>query len=403
MLLLSTQVASCKVFFILSIMTVATIIRRLPRTQKETLLLLIALFYTIICCSLVHSFSSFGGRKAARKTQRRASSFFHQCSTAPLMALSTAVDNDEQEKQKQYLPVAIVDAMPEPLPANLKNFYYLLRHGQSTSNVAGVISSNAAELAYTEKHGLTELGRKQGKISANALLVEIKKNIQMKQDEANDELSSSNADTTERIVFVSSPFARARQTAEMCLQGLLELDQDLPAAMDVSEEEECLVDQECNLFQFPEATAATDPADDNFLIRDKLQERYFGKLDGEALYTYSYVWPLDKNNVTHTAFGVESVAAVCHRFRSLIADDLETLYENSHIVLVSHADVLQIAQLYAVSADECTAGSFSSFRFANGEVRPLRVGCDSALPEEAPLEAPVRCLRKIQQQQQQQK
>ena len=177
---LSMQVVSCKVFFILSIMTVATIIRGLPRTQKETLLLLIALFYTIICCSLVHSFSSFGGRKAARKTQRRASSFFHQCSTAPLMALSTAVDNDEQEKQKQYLPVAIVDAMPEPLPANLKNFYYLLRHGQSTSNVAGVISSNAAELAYTEKHGLTELGRKQGKISANALLAEIKKNIQMK-------------------------------------------------------------------------------------------------------------------------------------------------------------------------------------------------------------------------------
>ena len=79
------------------------------------------------------------------------------------------------------------------------------------------------------------------------------------------------------------------------------------------------------------------------------------------------VWPLDRFNVTHTAFDAESVAAVCKRIRQCILNLEEKYYNNDnkhHIVLTSHADVLQITQLYA--AEATNVGEFSSYRFTNG-------------------------------------
>lgn len=229
--------------------------------------------------------------------------------------------------------------MPEPLPSNLKNHYYLLRHGQSTANVAGIISS-ARTLAYSEKHGLTELGYAQGKSSSRQLI----------------SLLREQAKPGEKVVFLSSPFARARQTAQACLDGL----------------EECMDElQEMGL----EVTRV-------FQLDDRLMERYFGRLDNEAIYTYAYVWPVDRYNVTHTAFDVESVAAVATRLRRVV-EDQESRFENTHIVWTSHADVLQIAQMYA--ADYENVGSFSSFRFSNGEVRAMKQTKES-LSEPVPLQ-----------------
>lgn len=236
--------------------------------------------------------------------------------------------------------VEIVSEMPPPLPTDLKNHYYLLRHGQSTANVAGIISS-ARSLAYSEKHGLTEVGYQQGKSSAEQLVSLIKQ-----QSKPGD-----------KIVFVSSPFARALQTAKACVDGLEEsflheLDElDLELSTDIQ-------------------------------MEDRLMERYFGRLDGEAIYTYAYVWPVDKFNTTHTAFDTESVAAVATRLNRIV-EDQESKFSNAHIVWTSHADVLQIAQLYA--ADYDNVGSFSSFRFGNGEVRALKHGTDT-LPDAVPLQ-----------------
>lgn len=238
--------------------------------------------------------------------------------------------------------VVIVQSMPDPLPLDLKNTYYLLRHGQSTANVEGIISS-ARSLAYSDKHGLTPLGYEQGVASSQQLL-----NL-MEQESAH----------KKRLVMISSPFARARQTAEACLEGLrssprrpvdLTIDTDVP------------------------------------LLDKRLMERFFGRLDDEAIYTYAYVWPVDKFNVTHTAFGVESVAAVATRLRELIVS-LEDQYHDCHVVLVSHADVLQIMQLYAANVEN--VGVFSSYRFTNGEVRVMKQTPDS-LPEPSPLQAPKR-------------
>jgi broad specificity phosphatase PhoE len=244
--------------------------------------------------------------------------------------------------------IAVRD-MPLPLPTKVKNRYYLLRHGQSTANVAEIISSSRS-LAYTDTHGLTLTGYQQGQASAASLLECIQQST----------LSTSNHD---RIVLISSPFARAKQTAEACLEGLQKL-QDQIDSLGLELET-------------------------NIIMQDKLVERYFGRLDAQAIYTYAYVWPLDQFNLTHTAFDVESVAAVCHRIQNVVLD-CEDQFSNCHLVLVSHADVLQIAQLYAAGTDNINVGSFSSYRFKNGEVREMIIGSTVNLPDPVPLQAPDR-------------
>lgn len=259
---------------------------------------------------------------------------------------SATPDADVVEKARDFMP-KIVDNMPDPLPINLKNNYYMLRHGQSTANIAEIISSSRS-LAYSEKHGLTAIGYEQGRDSAKELL---------------NALEAEGARLGQKLIFVSSPFARAKQTAEACMDGLMGDDENQERIKRMGVEVESTVEFE-----------------------NGLMERYFGRLDADSIYTYGYVWPMDAINVTHTAFDVESVAAVCTRL-SEVVDRCEEQYENSHIVWVSHADVLQIGQLYAANAEN--VGKFSAYRFKNGEVRAMKNSPES-LPKPEPLEPPKR-------------
>jgi broad specificity phosphatase PhoE len=271
------------------------------------------------------------------------------------------------EEQIKLVPlVQIVNQMPEPLPPASTNHnnndddtnhnkihYYLLRHGQSTANVAEVISSDRFALSYTEKHGLTELGILQATASAQPLL-------QMIQERSTED---GNGASHHRVIFVSSPFARARQTALACRNGIHDL---------IRESNDNI--HETGVEIVP-----------SIWIHNSLVERYFGIYDNDTLETYGYVWPLDQHNVTHTTYNVESVAAVATRIQSLILqlnpymttpydtnDDSHHNHNNNntnntdprvtnHIVLVSHGDVVQIAQLYA--ANVTNVGEFSSYRF----------------------------------------
>eukprot|EP00548_Thalassiothrix_antarctica_P006697 CAMPEP_0194136760 /NCGR_PEP_ID=MMETSP0152-20130528/6765_1 /TAXON_ID=1049557 /ORGANISM="Thalassiothrix antarctica, Strain L6-D1" /LENGTH=316 /DNA_ID=CAMNT_0038833553 /DNA_START=78 /DNA_END=1028 /DNA_ORIENTATION=+ len=261
---------------------------------------------------------------------------FERTTTCPATTTDTFTNDDDTiEKKEVTTTIEVVLKMPDPLPNNLKNEYYMLRHGQSTANVAGIISSSRS-LAYTKKHGLTPLGYQQGIDSAEQL-------VKLLTEEEKE------------IVFVSSPFARAMETAQACLDGLRN------------------------------NTSSNLKIDSNIRIEEDLMERYFGKLDGEVLSTYGYVWPVDMFNVTSTVFGVESVAAVAARLRRAILK-LDREYEDSAIVLVSHADVLQICQLYGANADN--VGLFSSYRFGNGEVRKMQRTPES-LPEPKPLPPPA--------------
>jgi len=248
--------------------------------------------------------------------------------------------------------VAVVEEMPPALPP-LKNYYYLLRHGQSTANVQGIISS-ARSLAGSTKHGLTLLGIQQGKDSASSL-------VDMIAEDVNDGSDSS----TKQVYFYSSPFARAKETAQACLKGI--------------EGNEEVADK---------VKALGLGIKDEILLDDGLMERFFGRLDAMELSTYAYVWPVDMFEPTHTAFDVESVAAVSTRIRSTLLN-IDSQHSNggNHIVLTSHADVLQITQVYAAGLDN--VGKFSQYRFGNGEVR--RMGREvSSLPEAVPLQPPKR-------------
>ena len=54
---------------------------------------------------------------------------------------------------------------------------------------------------------------------------------------------------------------------------------------------------------------------------------------------------------------------------AIFSRDIEERYSNKCIVVVSHADTLQIMQTYFCNAD---VRQFSQYRFKNGEVRNMK-------------------------------
>jgi len=298
--------------------------------------------------------------------------------------------------------------------------FYLLRHGQSTANVDQIISSNATALSYTDTHGLTEVGYQQARTAAAPLFQLIQERMAVVPPPPPE---TAKPPQQHVVQFVSSPFARARQTAQACCDELQTIVSSLPV---VPPEPELvtMIPPTPQQVQPPTQQPVLQVVPD-IRLDDGLRERSFGRFDGQDLSTYAYVWPLDQFDVTHTTFGVESVASVCHRMRQLLWRCLtgnqnenekeETKKEEDeekkdhdapcesvhyHIVLVGHADVLQIAQVYAAAAASPDLvdpheraqliGSFSSYRLANGEVRPLVFGTTQYLPPPVPLSAPRR-------------
>lgn len=90
--------------------------------------------------------------------------------------------------------------------AKLRHRYMALRHGQSTANVAGIVSSNPA--VATVDHGLTELGREQAAGAVGALAAGLT-------------WGGGRGGPTHVVVY-SSDFTRAWETAEIFCAGLRE-------------------------------------------------------------------------------------------------------------------------------------------------------------------------------------
>mmetsp|Transcript_25387 Transcript_25387/g.49558 ORF Transcript_25387/g.49558 Transcript_25387/m.49558 type:complete len:333 (+) Transcript_25387:26-1024(+) len=218
----------------------------------------------------------------------------------------------------------------------LRNRYFALRHGQSEANVDNIISSLPSR--GTTIHGLTGLGRLQARESAPLLLEAI--------GEGN----------IEKIVFCSSNFTRARQTAEEAAGALKEL------------------------LRETKGDATSSKLDTSVRIIEPLRERWFGTLDNTIITNYNMVWPADLKDAQCVQYDVESVDACCERLKGMILA-LEGQHEDRDIVLTSHADTLQILQSFVAGADP---RSFSQFRFKNGEVRRL-LQDTSAMPDPVPL------------------
>ncbi|MCX6765280.1 MAG: histidine phosphatase family protein [Candidatus Nealsonbacteria bacterium] len=166
----------------------------------------------------------------------------------------------------------------------IHNEYFVLRHGQSKANVAGIVISHL-ENGIKDDYSLTEEGENQ-----------VRKSVQ----EAKDSGVLDN-----KIIIYSSPFSRCKKTAEIAKEVL--------------------------------------GLENEIIFDDRLRERFFGDWEKKSHSAYQNVWDIDEKNPVHKEANVESTTEVLKRTTSLIKD-LEEKYKGKKILLVSHGDALQILQ-----------------------------------------------------------
>jgi len=229
--------------------------------------------------------------------------------------------------------------------------FILVRHGQSFANVANIISSHPTA---QKEHGLTPLGKEQASEAGKSLFT----------------LISGLGDSPGKlgkfaeVVFYSSPFTRAFETAEVAIRSLKE---------------------EVDRGEFALMLALHD---DDLYIDEDMRERNFGRLCGTDIDNYSYVWPMDRIDPTHAAFDVEPVVDVAKRCEAFLKRVDGVSDENTINVVFGHADTLQIMQCLCCGLPNI--GEFSGYRFKNGEARILGFGDVQLLPPESKLEKPDR-------------
>lgn len=74
---------------------------------------------------------------------------------------------------------------------------------------------------------------------------------------------------------------------------------------------------------------------------ERVRERHFGELDGQADSHYPEVWAFDAQSADHTQWQVEPISRVAARMCAAMAA-LEQRFEGETVLVVSHGDPLQI-------------------------------------------------------------
>ena len=124
-----------------------------------------------------------------------------------------------------------------------------------------------------QKHGLTFTGIGQAKRSADCVLRVI------------------GLENLDRVIFLSSYYKRARETAFECMDELCRhfhkelLPYQNGSSLPLNETTIASLKRSQTLLEYL-ACSSVIPKDD-------LRERYFGKLDGTVLINYNKVWPID--------------------------------------------------------------------------------------------------------------
>ncbi|CDS07497.1 hypothetical protein LRAMOSA01446 [Lichtheimia ramosa] len=187
------------------------------------------------------------------------------------------------------------------LPSQLKNHYFIGRHGFSLANNAGLICSNPDIAIPTtggplnEGWGLHERGKEQVKQKAGLLA---------------QHLFADNKKP--EIVIFCSPFVRTHQTAKI-IRGVLN-----------------------------ETVPVPEP-----IPNIALRERFYGEYDMTSDENYKICWQDDAtgpDHGEHSAKGVESPSSVCERTTRFIVEEIENKMEGKVVILVAHGDVCQIMQ-----------------------------------------------------------
>jgi broad specificity phosphatase PhoE len=167
----------------------------------------------------------------------------------------------------------------------LKNKYFILRHGESEANVAGLITSNPAQCI--KKYGLTKYGRKV--VAASV------------------EKAKLSAQLDSETIIYTSDFKRTVETAEIATEILNAGKVHLGVG---------------------------------------LRERSFGLYDGKQVTKYIEVWPTDETGrLEQLKNKVESGEEILVRLTAFIRS-LENRYREKTVLLVSHGDPLQVLQAY---------------------------------------------------------
>lgn len=164
----------------------------------------------------------------------------------------------------------------------MRNTYFVLRHGESTANVAGIVLSrqeDGEKIDYT----LTRRGEEQVRRSVTK--------------------SKESGELGADAIIITSPFSRTRRTAEIAKEVL--------------------------------------GVESDIVVEERLRERWFGDWERSSNDAYEKVWAADKENPDHAIAHVESARDVQARTVALI-HELEGRYDGKTILLVSHGDVLQI-------------------------------------------------------------
>jgi len=171
----------------------------------------------------------------------------------------------------------------------MRNKYWILRHGRSKANEAGIIVSSM-ENGVKAEYALSEAGKQQATEAGKKL----------------SQVLGQRGLSRESLRIYSSPFSRTMETAE-----LVAAEVGVPAG---------------SITEVPD-----------------LRERYFGTaLELQSHDLYKTVWEVDEKNVSiGPAGGGESVQAVSQRL-SQVMTRLEEEHSGQAILLVAHGDTLSI-------------------------------------------------------------
>ena len=101
---------------------------------------------------------------------------------------------------------------------------------------------------------------------------------------------------------------------------------------------------------------------------EELRERNFGDFELRGDENYKRVWAGDENNDKNEEHGVESPEVVRDRFCRCLTR-LESEYSGQTILIVSHGDILQIAQTWSEGTAPCRHRSLTHLETA--ELRAL--------------------------------
>lgn len=197
----------------------------------------------------------------------------------------------------------------------LKNKYWVLRHGRSIPNEKGLIVSHLSNGTLKE-HRLAPAGIEQARLAGEQFRKELEEE----------------KIPLHKVQIFCSPFSRTRDTAET-VADLLGLDHS------------------------------------HIEIVEELRERYFGPaLELQSHDHYPEIWALDEHDPLTGPVGGESVADVSTRLAKLLPR-IESDCQGCAVLIVSHGDTLQILQTIVLSAPlDITNGTFDAENLINASI-----------------------------------